>query len=313
MALPELAKERDDLYVMTADLAQLSGLERFRTQFPSRFMNAGIAEQNMLGIAAGLGLEGNTVFVTTYATFISMRCYEQIRHNLGYQRANVKLIASASGLAMGMSGNTHYAIEDIAIMRAMPGMVVLSPADATEAYLMTHAAAEYRGPVYLRLTGGLNNECVFDEDVSFSLGKARTLRDGADIAIVATGSMTAEALKAGGILQEKGIRAKVIHMGTIKPIDTEAIDDCMDMRMIITAEEHSVIGGLGGAVAEYLSQYHTHPKLYRIGINDTFLQPAEYEYLKEKYGLSAEGIVKAVLRELHADLTETEREGDYQR
>jgi len=197
-------KEKENCYVITADLAHLSGLDRVKQNYPDRLINVGIAEQNMIGVAAGLAFEGNLVFATTYATFISMRSYEQIRHHLGYQKANVKIIGSASGLAMGMSGNTHYSYEDIAIMRAIPNMTVISPADASEAYQAVYAADEQEGPMYIRLSGNLNEKVLYQEPYDFQIGKAVTMKKGKDIVIIATGGSVSESIYAAEKLEEKG-------------------------------------------------------------------------------------------------------------
>lgn len=304
VALPELLEQRDDCYVITADLAHLSGLDRIRQTFPDRFVNVGIAEQNMVGVGAGLAFEGNTVFMTTYATFLSMRCYEQIRHNLGYQGANVKLIGATTGLAMGMSGNTHYSYEDIAIMRAIPNMVVVSPADAAEAYLALYSAAQYKGPVYLRLSGNLNEPILYSEPYEFEFGKAVVMREGQGIVLIAVGSMVAEALKAAEKLETEGINATVINMHTVKPLDTDILKRYTDADVMFTIEEHNVIGGLGSAVAEYMSSLKHRPKQISIGIQDRFIHPGDYEYIKSENELDAEGIyrrVKIYLTEKGAD------------
>lgn len=298
VALPEVAENHENLFVMTADLAQLSSLERFKNSYPDRFFNVGIAEQNMIGIAAGFAFEGNNVFATTYATFLSMRCYEQIRHNLGYQGANVKLVASSAGMAMGMSGNTHYTIEDIAIMRAIPNMLVLSPADAAEAYQMIHTLADYDGPAYIRLTGNLNQPIVTEEKAEFAIGQGKIVREGNDVAIIATGNSVYDAMEASHKLVENGINVKVVNMSCIKPLDQRVLEKCLNTALIVTVEEHSIIGGLGGAVAEALSKLQSHPRLKIIGIEDCFLRPANYGYLKQQMGLDGESIAASIKHEL---------------
>lgn len=294
-ALPEILEENKDAIVITADLATLSGLERIKENFSKQFYNVGIAEQNMIGIAAGMSFEGDVVFATTYATFISMRCYEQIRHNLGYQKANVKVIGSAAGLAMGLSGNSHYSYEDLAIMRAIPNMIVLSPADASEAYVAIHSVASINAPVYMRLTGNLNMPIVYDQPYDFKIGKGITLRQGSDIALIATGSMVYEAIRAAVMLSGEGIEATVINMHTLKPIDEDVINQQRDKKLIVTIEEHSVIGGLGSAVSEVLSEKGNAPAIMKIGINDEFVHPSDYVTLLEKCGLTAEQISKKIM------------------
>lgn len=297
VALPELAQYQDNIKVITADLGLLSGLERFKTNYPDKFIDVGIAEQNMIGIASGLAKEGDCVFATTYATFISMRCYEQIRHNLGYMKQNVKIVGSSSGLSMGMSGNAHYSIEDIAIMRVMPNMTVLSPADSFEAVKMTEALIQKDGPAYLRLTGGLNCPMVYKEDYDFQIGKGVTLIQGEEVAIIAVGTMVSECIKVAKMLKENGVSATVVNMHTIKPLDTQLLDQLFaSHKLIITVEEHSVIGGLGSAVAEYKAGIKTPPRQLTIGLPDAFGKAGDYAYLLDKYGLTAKGITDKILK-----------------
>jgi transketolase len=215
IVVPENAELNPNLTVVTADLATLSGLDRFRKKYPEQFYNVGIAEQNMMGIASGLASEGFLPVVTTYATFLSMRSCEQIRHYLGYMKQKVILIGSGAGLIQAYSGNTHYAIEDIAILRSIPTMTVLSPADAGEAIKAFEAALDYPSSVYIRLTGGLNCPIVYNEDYAFSIGKAMTLREGTDLVLFATGVMVSSALQVAALLSERGIDAKIINLHTI--------------------------------------------------------------------------------------------------
>lgn len=295
VAIFEAVQKHDNLMVLTADLATLSGLDRFIDTYPDKFLNVGIAEQNMLGIAAGLANEGKKVFVTTYATFISMRSCEQNRHYLGYMGSDVKVVGSGAGLVMGMSGNTHHAMEDIAILRAIPNITVLSPADSTEVVKATIAAADYYGPVYLRLTGGINNPIVYKDNYDFQIGKAITLKKGSDISIIATGTMVYNSLKAAEILQQSGILASVVDMHTIKPLDAAIIDlACQNSKLIVTVEEHSIIGGLGGAVAEYKSNKKCAPPQLTLGIADMFRKTGEYAYMLEQNGLMPEQLAKNI-------------------
>ena len=298
IALPEILSQREDCYVMTADLGHTVGLSRVMENFEDRFVNVGIAEQNLIGVASGMAFDGAVVFATTFATFITMRCYEQIRHNLGYQKANVKLIGFASGTAMGMFGNTHYSLEDLAIMRAIPNMVVLSPADASEAYLAVNKAAEYEGPVYIRLSGNLNTPIVYKEPYTFQIGKAVTLRQGEHITLIAAGAMVCEAQKAADRLQEKGIAVGVINMHTIKPLDTDVLDDVSGQELIVTIEEHNVIGGLGSAVAEYYARKEQRPRQIMIGIEDQFVHPGESDFVRKENGLDAESICNRIIKEM---------------
>ncbi|MEY8392204.1 transketolase [Lachnospiraceae bacterium] len=296
VALLEILESMENAYVLTADLGHTSGLDRVMQKFPQRFINVGISEQNLVGTAAGLALDGGVAFATTFATFLTMRSYEQIRHNAGYQEANVKLIGTSAGFAIGMFGNTHYSYEDIALMRVIPNMVVVSPADATEAYLAIHQAAVYQGPVYIRLSDGLNTAIVHSESYAFEIGKAELLNQGKDIAIIAVGGVVHEAINAVEKLQALGINPTLINMHTIKPLDEAMLYELRDYRALITVEEHSIIGGLGSAVAEYMMGISHTTQLFRIGIQDKFVHPGEQGYVKSSNGLDAEGIYAYVKR-----------------
>ena len=302
VAVTELSEKMENLSLMTADLGALTGLERFKNTYPEKFYNIGIAEQNMIGVAAGMAKEGFVVFTTTYANFITMRSYEQIRINLGYMGFNVKVIGTSSGVSMGMSGNSHYGIEDMSLMRSLPGMVVLSPCDGFEIVKCVFAAAEYQGPVYIRLTGAMNNPTVYTEDYDFQIGKAVTLKEGSDITIIATGTMVYEALLAAKILEKQDISVAVIDMHTIKPLDTEVVKKaCENSNLIVTIEEHSIIGGLGGAVAEYKSTLANTPKQLFIGLPDKFGKAGEYKYLLNKYALTGKQIADKILDNLEVN------------
>lgn len=288
-ALLEAAREHD-FYVMSADLAQSSGLGRFKGEFPERFMNAGIAEQNMIGMAAGLAKDGTCVFATSFSPFVTMRACEQVRMNMGYMQLNVKTVGLGSGLIMAQLGNSHFGIEDAAVMRAIPGMTVVCPADGAEIVRCVEALCEYDKPAYLRLTGGPGLPVVYEEDMNFRIGKAIPLREGKDIGIIACGTMVHYALAAAGILAEKGIEASVTDMHTLKPLDGEAVDALLDRKLIVTVEEASIIGGLGSAVAEHLAAKKQKPPQLMLGIRDCFPHAGSYEYLLDQCGLTAEKI-----------------------
>jgi transketolase len=291
----EIIQQYSNAVVVTADLGFLSGLERFMNQHPDHFYNTGIAEQNMMGVSAGLASEGKIPFTTTYATFVTMRSCEQMRHYMGYMRSNIKVIGSGAGLVMSFSGSTHYTMEDISIVRAIPNMVVISPADAAETLKAAFAAAAYDGPVYIRLTGALNQPMVYKDDYTFEIGKAVPLKHEGDICILANGSMVYNALQASELLQQNGVAARVINMHTIKPLDTAIIDSvCQTTKLFVTVEEHSVIGGLGGAVAEYLSSVGMQAPLLRLGIADRFAHAGEYQYLLGLNGLLPDQIAASV-------------------
>lgn len=298
LAVLELAKERDDFLVATADLAASSGLARFMTEFPDRFVNVGIAEQNLIGVAAGLAKDGTPVFATSFAPFITMRACEQVRMNMGYMQLNVKTVGLGAGLIMGFLGNSHYGIEDVSVMRCIPGITIVSPADGLEIYKAVEAVAAYPGPVYLRLTGGPGLPIVYDADYTFEIGKANILRNGQDVAIAAAGTMVCSALKTAEILAAEGIECTVADMHTIKPLDRECVDSMLGCKLIVTLEEHTVIGGLGSAVLEYIGDKKKSPPVLRLGIEDFWPHAGDYEYLLDQCGLTPEKISGRILEQL---------------
>ena len=256
--MDQIASAHDDMFAIAADLASSANLTKYSKNYPDKFLDIGIAEQNMTGVAAGMAKEGFNVFITSFAPFVSMRAFEAVRTLAGYMRLNVKVVALASGVAMEAHGNTHFGLEDLAVMRTIPGMLVLNPADCTEVVKCVEALAEYKGPAYLRLTGIPGTGMVYKEDYEFEFGKSIVAREGDEIAIISTGTMVSESLRAARVLVKEGISAEVINVHTIKPFDYEMLDRVSDCyKMIVTVEEHSVIGGLGGAVAEYLSSKET--------------------------------------------------------
>ena len=292
MCFPEIDER---IVVLTSDLCTFSGLDRFKAKFPDRLYNFGIAEQNMIGVAAGFAKEGFIPFATTYAAFASMRCADQVKVNMGYMGFPIKLVGLTTGYAVGALGATHMCLEDIAIMRAMPNVVVLSPADCTSAVKATIAAAKCDKPVYLRLSGGMNNPVVYKSDFEFEIGKAIVLREGVDISLISTGSMVHVALKTADVLAAQGLSVEVVDMHTIKPIDTAAIKKACAKRLIVTLEEHSKIGGLGAAVAEVLSSRNGHPPLLIIGADDTYPHAAPMSSLLTDQGLIAERVALQIM------------------
>ena len=294
MALLELAKEREDFFVMSADLCGSSGLARFQEQFPERFINLGIAEQNMLGVAGGMAKDGTPIFATSFAPFITMRACEQVRMNMGYMQLNIKTVGLGSGLIMAQLGNSHYGIEDVSVMRSIPGITIISPADCTEIVKAVGAIAEYKGPVYLRLTGGPGNPVVYNEDFDFEIGKANFLRKGSDVALIATGTMVYQAQLAADILAEGNISATVVDMHTIKPLDEACIDSLLQHKLLVTVEEHTVCGGLGSAVAEYLVQKQHKPVQLLLGIEDFFPHAGDYDYMLTQCGLTGKQIAERI-------------------
>lgn len=293
-AILEVAKERDDFYVMSADLAQSSGLVRFCEEFPDRFINAGIAEQNLIGVAAGLAKDGTNVFASSFSPFITMRACEQVRMNMGYMQLNIKTIGLGSGLIMAQLGNSHFGIEDGAVMRAIPGMTVVNPADGVEIVKTIEALCSYNHPTYLRLTGGPGLPIVYEEDIDFQIGKAIRVREGDDIAIIACGTMVHYSKVAAEILSKRGIEATVIDMHTIKPLDGEEIDCVLDKKLLVTVEEASIVGGLGSAVAEHLALKKNKPAQLMLGIKDCFPHAGSYQYLLEQCRLTGEQIAEDI-------------------
>ncbi len=284
----EIAENEKNMVVMTADLCFFSGLERFKAAYPDNLYNLGIAEQNMIGVAAGMAKEGFIPFVTTYASFAASRCLDQIRVNMAYMKLPIKLIGLTAGFGAGILGATHMSVEDISVMRALPNIVVLSPADCSEIIKCMMAASKSDQPTYIRLTGAAGRQPVYKEDYEFEIGKAIRLVNGRDVCIFATGSVVSEAIAAAKTLLEEGISCSVINMHTIKPLDTDTIEQCVTThKLIVTVEEHSIFGGLGGAVSEYLAKNNAFIPLEIIGIEDCFAPAGGYNYQLEWSGLTA--------------------------
>jgi transketolase len=293
--LLEIAKANSKIIAVTSDMTKTSGLDRFVKMLPDQLINTGIAEQNMVGISAGLATEGLIPFAISFASFSTMRACEPVRHFLGYMNRNVKLVGVSSGFATGIFGSTHYCKEDTAIMRAISGITIISPADCTELSKAMEACIHYNGPVYIRLTGQMNHPIVYKNDYAFEIGKAIKLKNGKEVTIIAAGSMVHNSLLASQILEEHGIRASVIDMHTIKPLDTKAIDDVIDSsELIVSVEEHSKIGGLGGAIAEYLSSLKQCPVLLKLGIKDEFQKAGSYSYMLQQNQLLPEQIASDI-------------------
>lgn len=296
--LYELAKNMDKLFVLTGDLKSSSGLDRFANAFPNKFLSVGIAEQNMIGIASGLASDGFVPFVTSFSPFITGRCYDQIRMNLGYMHHNVKLVGLAAGVGIGIQGNSHYGIDDLSLMRNIPGMTVISPADCSEVVKATEAAYLHDGPVYLRLVGEQNTPVVYKQDYDFQIGKSITILDGTDIAIFASGSMVAQGLKVANELLYSGISVRVVNMHTIKPLDKVAVDKAYnETKMVVTLEEASIIGGLGSAIAEYVALKKSSIPLLIIGIEDFYPVAGSYQYMLKQCGLDVTSVVAKIQKE----------------
>lgn len=284
--------ENKDIVVLDADLAGATKTAMFKKACPERFFDMGIAEGDMMGTAAGLAVSGKIPFASTFAIFAAGRGFEQIRNSICYPNINVKIAATHAGVTVGEDGGSHQAIEDISLMRSLPNMVVLNPADAVEARQMVLAAAEYVGPMYLRF-GRAATPVIHDDSYKFELGKGEVVKEGKDVSIIATGIMVAKALEAAEILKAEGIDAEVINISTIKPLDNELVlASAKKTGKVVTAEEHSIIGGLGSAVCELLAEEHP-VKVTRIGVKDVFGQSGTPAALLEHYGLTAADIVKA--------------------
>lgn len=291
--LYRLGFENPNIVVLDADLSSSTKTQKFAQAFPERFFNMGVSEQDMMATAAGLALTGKIPFASTFAIFATGRAWEQIRQSIAYSGLNVKIVATHGGITVGEDGASHQAIEDIALMRVIPGMTVIVPADAYETELVIREIVKYKGPVYVRL-GRAKVKPVMPEGYRFSIGRAYTFSTGRDVNIIACGVMVAESVKAAKILNDKGISAGVINMSTIKPLDEEAVLRAADASFIVTAEEHSVIGGLGGAVSEFLSSVKPRPVL-RIGIKDTFGTSGSSAELMRYFRLTGEQMAEDIL------------------
>jgi transketolase len=292
-ALAELGKRNKKVVVLDADLSGSTKTANFAKAFPDRFFNMGISEQDMMGTAGGLSLAGKIPFASTFAIFETGRAWEQIRQTICYSRLNVKLVATHAGITVGEDGASHQALEDVALMRVLPEMVVIVPSDGFETKQVIDTIADYEGPVYVRL-GRAKVPAVMPADYEFQIGKAYKFHIGRDVNIIANGIMVSAALQAREMLSKEGIDAGVVNMSTVKPLDGETLlEAAKTAKLIVTAEEHSIIGGLGGAVSEFLSEYHP---IYvkRIGTRDTFGGSGKPDDLLKLYGLTAEDIVKTV-------------------
>jgi len=296
-ALVELGRERKDIVVLDADLSKSTKTAGFAKIFPERFFNMGIAEANLMGTAAGLAAAGKVPFVSTFAVFAAGRAFDQVRNSIAYPHLNVKICATHAGITVGEDGASHQSIEDLALMRALPGMTVIVPADGPETKQAVRAAAAHNGPVYIRL-GRSGVPVLFDTDYEFTIGRAAVLRRGEDVALFACGILVAEALQAARQLSEKGIRAAVLNVSTLKPLDEEAVVAlARQTGAVVTCEEHNIIGGLGSAVAEVLGEKCPVP-LERVGVRDVFGQSGKPAELLEHYGLTAAHIAAAAERAL---------------
>lgn len=293
----KIMSQDKNVYFLTADLGY-TAVEEIEKDFPKRFINVGVAEQNLIGISAGLAKSGKKVFIYSIVPFVTMRCYEQIRNDICYHNLNINIIGVGSGLSYGLLGNTHFGTEDIGIIRCLPNIAIISPADPVEAGLATSSAFKHSGPVYLRI-GKKGEPTIYEKSYSFSLGKPVVLRKGKDITIFSTGNIISHVLKSASVLTEKhNIHPHVINIHTIKPLETDTIKTSVkDKKLAVTVEEHGIIGGLGSAVSEILSQEQNMPPLKIIGIKNEFIKHiGTQEYLRHKLGLDYSGITKTILQ-----------------
>lgn len=292
LALLDSVKEHTNVLVLSADMSSPAGLDKFKSTNPDMFINMGIAEQNMIGTAAGLTDEGYRPICVAQSCFLSMRCFEQIRQYAGYMKLPLILVGIGSGFSLSLFGNTHYAIEDMALMRTIPGMQVVAPADSFEAVKALQAALESNHPTYIRLFGGTGIPIVHTEEPIFEIGKSIVLNEGDDVQLIATGSMVNVAMKVAQSLDEAGISTSVVDMHTVKPIDKNVISELA--KLVVTIEEHSVVGGLGSAVSDEMIIHRTHPRLLKIGVNDCYSRVGDYPWLLNENGFSVEKIIETI-------------------
>jgi len=294
-----LARENEEVCVINADVTPTARLTNFQQEFPERLFNVGIAEQNLISFTAGLAKEGLLPFAVTLAAFAPMRCAEQMRSMIGYMDLNAKIIGIEAGVRFGPLGNTHFAMDDIAVTRTIPNFTVLAPSDPHQIYQALAAVAKHPDPAYIRLTGAPGFPVLYQEDIVFRIGEAIEYREGRDVALVSTGSMLGQAIQAADLLEEEGVSVRIIDMHTIKPLDTRMLDRIMrENDLIVTIEEHSIIGGLGSAVAEYKACFRDAPPQLICGLKDTFMPVGSYEWQLEKNGLTASRIAALVLQNI---------------
>lgn len=298
MYLPDYAQQHPELRVLTADMSYIAKLERFKALYPDQFINVGIAEQNMLGVCAGLTSEGFRCVALAQATFITMRSFEQVRQYMSYMRYPIVLVGLAAGFQLQFMGNTHYALEDIALMRSIPGIVIMSPADAGSAIKCFEAALEMDRPVYIRFSGDAST-CVYPEDFDYAAGKAVCLKEGGDVCIFATGSMMEPSLKAAEIIEGMmDVSVRVTDVHTIEPLDGEAVAQARGCRLVVSAEEHHIKGGLGSAISDFSSAFGDFPPLLRIGVGDEYPPVGDYGYLLRQTRLTPEMMAEDICRRL---------------
>ena len=301
LACLEMQKNHTDLMILTSDVSTSAGLDRFRKQVPEKFVEIGISEQNLMGVASGLSSEGFKVITTTFSPFQTLRCCEQIKVNLGYMKNKVCMVGLASGVVLGTLGYTHCSIEDIAVLRSIPNISIISPADVRETIKAVQAALEHNQSVYIRLTGGSNNPMIYNKDYEFKIGKSVKLFEGDDISIFANGSMVNLAQEVRKDLKNQNFNAEIINMHTLKPIDKDQIiRSSQKAKLLVSIEEHSVIGGLGSAISEVSSGIKNSPKLIKFGLEDSYIKSGEYSYILDSNRLTVKPISDKIIKELGA-------------
>ena len=299
LIIQELSQEKKNLIVLTADVSTSAGLDRFKKKSPEKYLDVGIAEQNLIGIASGLSSEKFEVVTTTFAPFQTMRCCEQIKVNLGYMKQKIIMVGLASGLVLGNLGYTHCCIEDFGVLRSIPNITIISPADSGELAKVLISSFNHDSSVYIRLTGGSNIAQIYEDDYDFKIGKGVKLRKGNDITIFSTGVMVRVALDVADILNSENIEAEVINIHTIKPIDKDLINSKIKKnKPIFTIEEHNSLGGLGTSISECVADFGNAPKVKVFGIDDKYSHGGDYEYLKKYFGLDAKSISSKILSSL---------------
>ena len=299
LSMMDMIKKYPNLMILTSDVSTSAGLDRFRKTFPDNYLDVGIAEQNLIGVASGLSSEGFNTLTTTFAPFQTMRCCEQIKVNSSYMKIKNCMVGIASGLVLGTLGYTHCCIEDLSIMRSLPNITLLSPSDSIETVKAIEAALSYDKSTYIRVTGSANNPIINDTDYTFQIGKNILLHDGNEVCLFASGIILNEALIAARLLKKENISVKVVNVHTIKPINSEEIiKEIENMKLLLSLEEHNIIGGLGSAISEVLADNGLNSKLIRLGINDEYDKGGDYEYLKKKNNLTSEYIIKIIKQNL---------------
>ena len=299
LSMLDLIKKYSDLMILTCDVSTSAGLDRIRKQYPDNYLDLGIAEQNLIGVAAGLASENFKVITTTFAPFQAIRCCEQIKVNLGYMKEKITMVGLASGLVLGNLGFTHCCIEDVGILRSIPNLKIISPSDSLETIKAIEASLNDQSSCYIRLTGGSNNPIINKKDYDFKIGKSILLTEGKDILIISAGSILNECIEVAETLKNENLSTTIINMHTIKPIDEEAIiKHAKNKKLIVTIEEHNIIGGLGSAVAETISKDNKISKLLRLGIQDSYSKSGSYNYLKKINRLVPEKIIEDIKKNL---------------